>query len=193
MKIKSYASTSASKRILEFLLLVGVITIASTSPYFIYNLTKFILKDKRFKYFKEEGKIRDAFSYLKRKGLIRIEKDGNDIVVIPTEKGKRRVAKYKIDDLKIAVPRAWDKLFRVVIFDIQDSQKIKRNAFRRKLKELGFYSLQKSVWVHPFECSKEISFLRDFFGLDKKQIEILLVKSIENDIIVKKIKDVYKI
>lgn len=184
---------SATKEILKFLLLVGVISVAATSPYFLYNLAKFILKDKRFRYFTEEEKIKDAFSYLKRRGLIRIEKDGHDIIVVPTEKGKRRVDKYKLDDLKIIEPKVWDKLWRVVIFDIPDTQKIKRNAFRKKLKELGFYSLQKSVWLHPFKCDKEINFLREFFGLNKKQIEILLVKNIENDIIVKKIKDIYNI
>lgn len=182
-----------SKKILAFLILAGAISIAVTSPYFLYNLAKFILNDKRFKYSGSEKKVRDAFSYLKRNGLIRIEKDGHDIIVIPTEKGKKRMAVHKLDDLKIVEPRKWDKQWRVIIFDIPDNQKIKRNAFRRKLKELGFYSLQKSVWVHPFECSKEINFLRDFFGLDKKYVEILLVKSIENDIIIKKMKDVYKI
>jgi len=184
---------SSSKEILEFLLLAGAITIAATSPYFLYNLARSVLKDKRFRHFGDEKKIRDAFYYLKRRGLIKIEKDGYDIVVMSTKKGKRRAAINKLIDLKVTVPEKWDGLWRVVIFDIPDTQKIKRNAFRKKLKELGFYSLQKSVWLHPFDCSKEIDFLRNFFGLNKKQIEILLVKSIENDIIVKKIKDVYKI
>ena len=182
-----------SRKILAFLLLAGVVTIASTSPYFLYNLARFILRDKRFRHFGDEKKIRDAFYYLKKNGLIKIEKSGHDIIVTPTEKGRRRAAVNKLFDLKIAVPKRWDGLWRVVIFDIPDTQKIKRNAFRRKLKELGFYSFQKSVWACPFKCDKEINFLRDFFGLDKKQIEILLVKSMENDIIVKKMRDVYKI
>jgi len=182
-----------SKEILAFLLLVGAITVAATSPYFLYNLTRFVLKNKKFRHFGDEKKIRDAFYYLKRNGLIRIKKDSYDIVVTPTEKGKRRAAINKLIDLRITTPQKWDGLWRVVIFDIPDTQKIKRNAFRKKLKELGFYSLQKSVWLHPLDCNKEIDFLRNFFGLNKKQIEILLVKSIENDIIVKKIRDVYKI
>lgn len=183
----------ASKKILGFLLLAGMITIAVTSPYFLYNLARLILKDKKFRYSGNEKQVRDAFSYLKRSGLIVIEKDGHDIKISLTDKGRKKAKKYQIDDLLIVRPKKWDGLWRVVIFDIPDTQKIKRNAFRGKLKELGFYSLQKSVWLHPFNCNKEISFLREFFGLDKKQIEVLLVKNIENDIIVKKIKDVYKI
>ncbi|MEK7664647.1 MAG: hypothetical protein AAB361_00735 [Patescibacteria group bacterium] len=184
---------SVSKDILIFLLFVGIISITATSPYFLYNLAKFILKNKRFEYCKGEKKAKDAFNYLKRNGLIEIKKDGHDIVVTLTEKGKKRANKYKIDELKIETPKIWDRLWRVVIFDIPDSQKIKRNAFRGKLKELGFYSLQKSVWLHPFDCKKEINFLRNFFRLDKKQIEILLVKEIDSHSIVNKIKNIYKI
>jgi len=175
------------------LFLTGMFTIAATSPYFLYSLAKLLLRDKRFRYSGDEKKVRDAFSYLKRKGFIAIERDGNDIKMSLTKKGERLAGKYQIDNMDIIRPRKWDKMWRVVIFDIPDGLKIQRNAFRKKLKELGFYSLQKSVWVHAFDCQKEINILRDFFGLDKKMIEILLVKSIENDIIVKKMKEVYKI
>lgn len=183
----------ASKKILVFLLLTGMVAVAATSPFFLYNLAKLLLKDRRFRFSGDEKKVRDAFSYLKRKGFIMIEKDGHDIKMNLTKKGEKLARKYQIDDMSITQPEKWDKMWRVVIFDIPDSLKIQRNAFRRKLKELGFYSLQKSVWAHPFNCQKEINVLRDFFGLDKKMIEILLVKSIENDIISKKMRKVYKI
>lgn len=181
-----------SRKILEYLLFAGIISIACTSPYFIPKLIKYFLRSQHYKVLNEK-KFADSFNYLKKKNLIEIEKDDYDIKITLTKEGRRRVGKYQIDNLIIKKPKVWDKLWRVVIFDISDSQRIKRNAFRRKLKEMGFYSLQKSVWVHPFNCSKEINFLRDFFGLDNKQIEILLVKRIENDIITKKMRDVYKI
>ena len=162
------------------------------SPYFLPRVIKYILKSRRYN-FSNYKQTTDAFTYLKKNGFILVERDGNDIKISLTAEGKNKARKYQIDNLKILKPKVWDKLFRVVIFDIPDGQRIKRNAFRRKLKELSFYSLQKSVWLHPFKCDKEINFLREFFGLNNKQIEILLVKSIENDIIVKKIKNVYKI
>jgi DNA-binding transcriptional regulator PaaX len=51
---------------------------------------------------------------------------------------------------------------------------------RGKLKELGFHKLQQSVWIHPYDCKKEIELLREFFGLSKKELR-LIVGKIEGD------------
>ena len=68
-----------------------------------------------------------------------------------------------------------------MFFDIQTSQKTKREALRGKLKELNFFQLQKSVWVFPYPCQKEIDILRDFFGLDKNELILILTKKIDDD------------
>ena len=49
--------------------------------------------------------------------------------------------------------KSWDRKWRVLIFDIPENVRWKRDALREKLKELGFGMIQKSVWVspHPFE------------------------------------------
>lgn len=47
-------------------------------------------------------------------------------------------------------PCQWDKKWYVVIFDIPESLKYKRDIFRQKLKQLGFGQLQQSVWISPF-------------------------------------------
>lgn len=52
--------------------------------------------------------------------------------------------------------KPWDGIWRIVIFDIQELRKYLRNAFRRKLKYLGFGPIQKSVWVSPYPAFKEI-------------------------------------
>lgn len=38
-----------------------------------------------------------------------------------------------------------------------------RDSFREKLKSLGFYPIQKSVYVYPFDCTKEIAEISDRF------------------------------
>jgi len=175
-----------SKEALKYILLAGAIYIAASSPYFVLNLTRNI---NRFKNYKKKP-LGSAFDYLKRRGLIAIKKDGHDIKIVLTKEGKKRAGKYQIDDLKIEKPRKWDGKWRIVIFDIPHLKTTERNAFRRKLKELGFYSLQKSVWAHPFECREEISLLREFFGLGKGRIQVLLVEKIEND---KPLKEFFKL
>ena len=170
-------TTGVSKEILKYLFLVGAIYIAASSPYFIFYLMKNISELKNSK----KRKITNAFSYLRRRGFIEIRKEKHDIRIALTEEGEKRAGKYQIDDLEIKNPKKWDRKWRVVIFDIPHEERIKRNAFRRKLKELGFYSLQKSVWVHPYQCKEEIGLLREFFGSGKKQIQILVAEKIEND------------
>jgi len=87
----------------------------------------------------------------------------------------------QIDDLEIAKQKKWDKKWRLVIFDIAQIKKIYREAFRGKLKDLGFRSLQKSVWVHPYECQVEIELLKDFFGLSDKELRLIVAQSIGID------------
>jgi len=181
-----------SRKILEFLFIAGVVSVAATSPYFFYRLAKIILKMRQYK-LSDKQKFNSAFNYLKKNGLIKIEKDGYDIKIFLTPKGEKRIKKYKINDLKIIEPKKWDSKWRIVIFDISNSQRVERNAFRKKLKELGFYSLQKSVWLHPFNCKKEIGILREFFGLNLKQIIIFLADKIEDGVLAQKIRTAYKI
>lgn len=66
-----------------------------------------------------------------------------------------------------------------MIFDISQLKKLYREAFRGKLKELGFYQLQKSVWIYPFDCRAEIELLREFFGLSEKEIRLVVAEDIE--------------
>ena len=59
----------------------------------------------------------------------------------------------------------WDGLFRVIIFDIPENRKGIREIFRKKLKELEFQQLQKSVFVSPYECRNEIDFLKNVYEI----------------------------
>lgn len=182
----------ASRKILGYLVLAGAVSVAATSPFFLYKLAKLVVKDLEYKS-KYGKKLDNAFYYLKKKGYIIVEKDGHDITVAPTQKGAKMMKRYQILELKVEEPKKWDGKIRVVAFDIPDTQRIKRNAFRRKLKELGFYSSQKSVWLHPFNCRKQIQILKDFFGFDDKQIHFFTAERIEDERLLKRIKDVYKI
>ena len=180
------------KNILECLLLLGVVSVAATSPYFFYRLMRILFKsyncDKIYK-----NKFRSAFYYAKKNGFIAIEKNDHDIKIFITARGKEWMNKYKIVNLEITKPKKWDGKFRSIAFDIPNSQRIKRNAFRGKLKELGFYSTQKSVWLHPYNCQEEIKILMNFFGLTNKQIQIFVAEKIDDDILLEKIRNIYKI
>jgi DNA-binding transcriptional regulator PaaX len=181
-----------SEKILGYLIITGAVAIAATSPFFLTRLAKIVIKESKYKT-NDRQKFNNAFYYLKKRGLICIEKNKHDIVITPTEKGMKIMKRYQILELKIKQPKKWDGKIRVVAFDIPDVSRAKRNAFRRKLKELGFYSSQKSVWIHPFECRNEIKILRDFFGLNNKQIYFFTAEKVEDEFLLGRIKKVYRI
>jgi len=178
IKVKYY-----SKTIIKDLLYVSAIYMAASSPYFVFNLMKKIYKRESPK---NQRKLTSAFYYLRKKGLIEIRREGADVKISLTKEGRKIAGKYQIDDLEIGRPKKWDKRWRLVIFDVPDSSRFIRDIFRRKLKEFGFYLLQKSVWIYPFECKKEISLLREFLGLQKRQIQVLEVIKLEDDEFLKK-------
>lgn len=167
-----------SKEVLKYLFTAGLITIASAfSPQLPYKILCRILSKKKL----NKKKTLDCFRYLLRKKLILLERDGHDVSVTLTPEGRKKAGKYQIEELQITHPKKWDGKWRVVIFDIPSHSDLVRNIFRRKLKEFGFYLMQKSTWAYPFECKEEISLLRDFLGASEKQIRVLEVNHIEND------------
>ncbi len=176
-KITKIKAKYYTREILKYLLLAGAVYIAASSPYFALNLTKNIFHLKKLK----RKNANYTFNYLKKRGLIEIKREGRDIQVALTKEGKKRAGKYQINDLEIEKPKKWDKKWRVAIFDIPVSSGIIRDVFRRKLKEFGFYSLQKSIWVYPYPCQEEIKLLREFLGAEKKQIQVLEVIKLEDD------------
>jgi len=175
------ADSSLTAKVLKTLLLVGAFYIAASSPYFVFRLMKEFRKKRYWQKNENKKRFENAFYYLKRQGYIKIEKKNRQIYISLTEEGKKKAKKYQIDDLKIKAPSQWDKKWRLIIFDIPNNQGIKREAFRGKLKELGFFPLQKSVWVYPYECDKEIKMLREFFGLTAKQLRIVTTDNLEED------------
>lgn len=173
------------KIILSLVATAGLLSVAMVMPNALQALRLFGGKDL----FKRSQK--ESINYSRRRlvqlGLL--EYDKNHYLQL-TVKGRRELYKAEAKSYKIINPRIWDKKWRVIIFDIPHKHRIKREALRGKLKELGFAQLQKSVWVHPYECEAEIKILKDFFGLSDKDLQILLVEKIEDDY---KIRQKYKL
>ena len=108
------------------------------------------------------------------------EKPDESIEIILTEKGKLKALEGKIDELEIKIPKTWDKLWRVVIFDIPEEKRRARDVLRERLKKLGFLELQKSVFIFPYECKDEIEFVVEIFEI-RKYVRYLVVKEITNE------------
>lgn len=110
---------------------------------------------------------------------VRENKDGTSTFIL-SEKGKVRALTYRFKEMRIRAGH-WDGKWRIVLFDIPEKIKPARDALRHKLKELGFYELQKSVFVFPFECKDEIDFIVEFFNV-RPCVRYGVLETIDNDL-----------
>lgn len=142
------------------------------------SATMFAPLAKRFKT-KKHSFIK-SLKVLKRDRLIdfREEKDFSKIVI--TDKGKEKLLRYNLDDIEIKKPKKWDRIWRVVTFDIPEDKRQARDALRNKLKELGFCQLHKSVFVFPYPCLDEIQFIEEIFMIGS-YVNFIEAKTIEGD------------
>lgn len=130
--------------------------------------------------------LRDAIRKLYSSQLVRCKETSDGVIqMVLSVNGKKRVLRQKFD-LMIIPKTRWDRLWRMVIFDIPESKKVNRQILVRKLRALGFYPLQRSVFVYPYECKNEVDFLIEFFDL-RRFVRFVVVKEIDNELHLKDI------
>ncbi len=178
---------SLSFQILRALAVGGVFILAASSPTFALNLPNNIariLKEQNQR--KKREKLFRALTYLRSRKFTEIKDlpDGRTEVRI-TSAGQEFVGIADFDNLEIEKPIVWDKKFRLVIFDIPKHKHSYSTGFSRTLKELGFYMIQKSVWVHPYDCTNEIVYLRNIFEIEP-YVKVVLADAIEGDFKIRK-------
>ncbi|MFA6097898.1 MAG: hypothetical protein WC788_09845 [Candidatus Paceibacterota bacterium] len=178
----------STRIILKCMLLGGGIVLASTSPYFVQKALPRILRAANFEWRKYQNKRKfyNSFYYLKNSGMINMDYRGKQLYISLTEEGRAKAKKYRIDDLRIEKPKKWDKKWRIMIFDVKNEQRMKREALRGKIKQLGLFQIQKSVWVYPYDFEKEAGILREFFNFNSEEMQLITASKIENDELVRK-------
>lgn len=140
-------------------------------PFAYYD--KFRAKDKDYFY--------HEMSRLKKSKFVKKYFDGKDYYLELTPKGKKLIKSYLTQDLEIKKPAKWDKKWRIVIYDITNDKKDRREILRQKLEHLGFLKLQESVYVFPFDCLTEINLLKSMYYLNTN-VQYLVVERIETEI-----------
>lgn len=96
--------------------------------------------------------LRITLKRLERKHLVGAkEKRGREAWHL-TEEGKRRAHRLQLR-LEHAKRGRWDGKWRIVIFDIPEQVRGRRDFLRKELINLGLHPLQKSVWVTPYPFS----------------------------------------
>ena len=94
----------------------------------------------------------------------------DSILVSLTEKGMLRAISFKfrrLNDKTNIKKEKWDEKWRMVAFDIPNTHRKGRNTFVYRLKMGGFYELQESIFLYPYDCKKEIDAFVKLFKLEK--------------------------
>jgi len=117
---------------------------------------------------------------LVERGFLNVQKSKGEEVLVLTPKGKELLARFRRDELVLKKPKAWDKKWRMVIYDIREERKYLRDELKSILKGLGFIMVQKSVWVYPYPCEDLLAMLKGDFGVGK-EVLYLVVDRLEND------------
>jgi len=135
-------------------------------------------RDSLWRKMQKLGKVPDrrlfikSFNSLQRSGFWRLSRSGSYQL---TAKGVARLEQLGFwESIK---KQKWDNLWRIIIFDISEDKRAAREALRQKLKKFGFYHLQKSVFVFPYDCEKEIMALADFF-MASDSIEYIVAETL---------------
>ncbi|MDR3642512.1 MAG: hypothetical protein P4L74_02680 [Candidatus Doudnabacteria bacterium] len=157
----------ASEVALAVIAVAGVVAISAVAPNLLIALDS-LFRRRGYKYSKaeKERKAARTFYYLKKTGLIDIREDGSKLKVFLTKLGKRKAEKLNLNFCQIPKPHGWDGKWWLVAADIP-TKLYRRQAdmLRRKIKELGFYPLQRTLWLYPFNPIKEIGFITEYFGI----------------------------
>ena len=165
MKYKSIYKKSLAADVL-LMVAAGPIILASlflpNAPQMLKPLLKLHRNWNKIK----RQRIYEAIGRLNKKRLVELDQRGNELYLKITENGKKLIKNFDYDNIELSYDKKWDKKWRMIIFDIPEKKSKERRAFSVKLKDLGFYPLQESVFIYPYDCRDEIDFICNFLSID---------------------------
>lgn len=97
-----------------------------------------------------------------------------------TPTGTAKLARLQFAEHIIPKPKKWDGVWRIVCFDIPETDKYVRTVFQYKLSDIGFYRLQNSVFVYPYPCDTLVALANQAFGL-QKYVRLIQAHTIDNE------------
>lgn len=128
--------------------------------------------------------VRKVVERLEKQGKVKVFLERGKSVVRLTEKGRRELMKYQLQE-KSLQKKHWDKKWRIIIFDIAERRRGVRDRARIDLQSFGFIKLQESVWVYPYECEEVVALLKAEYKIGNNLLYIV-AGDIENDLWLKK-------
>lgn len=130
---------------------------------------KFLLS---IKYQNQKENYNKALKELKRRKLIETysARSREQAGIKITDKGVTQIVSNEKYIREIKRPEVWDSKWRIIAFDVAEEKRMWRNLLRSMLKRMGFEQIQKSLYIHPFDCRKEIEWLKKYNKINQELI-----------------------
>jgi phenylacetic acid degradation operon negative regulatory protein len=170
--------------ILKVLLGVGFLTTAIVAPNAVQLYKYFIPKNNR-----DRWEIKKSLTRLEKTGFVKKRITNGEEYYSLTLLGSKRAKRYELDSIKIKKQEKWDGLWRLVMFDVPEKKMMARRGINLVLKKLGCVQYQKSVFITPFPCEKEIDFVGECFE-SREYIRVITARDVEG---IEQIKKVFKV
>jgi len=146
-------------------ILIGIgfagLLVASTAMPNIWQIFPRDLFKKKY----PKKSLDQSIAKLRRRGLIKFAQGSRGWRLELTPRGQTELAAYEFGQKILQPPHKWKKKWHLLVFDILEKKRHIREKIRRALVSFGFYRLQDSVWVYPYECEEILELLRTKYGV----------------------------
>ncbi len=171
-KVKAHKE-NLQKLILETVAAAGVLAVCLVAPNVLKSMSVLGIIPKH----RQKEYVSSSAAKLVKKGLMEF-RDGYYQLTV---KGGKVITLWELTEYKLRKPETWDKKWRIIIYDIPEKRKgVIRKQIFNVFKQAGFYRLQNSVWVYPYDCEDLIGLLKTELGAGKDVLYII-ADEIEND------------
>lgn len=148
--------------------IIGAATVATTllvSP--LAGSVGFFLAVGAVSYLFRKSDFNREIKRLQKKGYVALTKTEKGWIVKVLKKGRVRYKEIQMSNLRLPHAKEWDGKWRMFVFDIPEKMRSRRDSLREKLKRMGLYNIQRSVFVYPFDCRKELDFVSGYYDLER--------------------------
>jgi len=130
----------------------------------------------------KERKVLRSLKNLEKKQIISLEEKDDKVFVYLKDKNHPKIVEYSIKKLLDFKKKnkKWDGRWFMVFFDVPEIQRNKRDYLRSFLRRLGFYPYQKSVYIFPYECEKEVALIKKIVE-GAKYMKYIIAERIEEE------------
>ncbi len=177
--------TNIQKIVLRTVATAGVLSMAMLAPNALQLLSITERGSRKRRRMNPTYLIDSALSKLCSRGLIAVDLGHRGKIVCLTAEGKHALAKMVARSPDDRKHRKWDKRWRMVIYDIKEKRRGTRILLQRTLRTFGFYPLQASVWVYPYDCEALLILLKADFKIGQ-DVLYGVVEKVEGDENIKK-------